>query len=354
MEALFKKYFWVIKTLGIAAATGLAASAIATQLGTNFLLDASAQPAEEEGDEEGGEDEGEDEDGKPKAKSKARNSLQFGSNPFNAMNDKKQAKDQAAERVLAFNVFCPSCLPVTEDGEVVDATPGPAMQPGRIAAGESKTKLNLRLMATLEADDPQYSFATIYDGDAGITGLFGRGDEIRATVVVEGVDMGLVHIRNGAALEYLEIGTVVQAPKAPTPAKTDDDDKKDDDKKKNSREIDGASDAINCPNENLCTVDRAFVDQVVSNPAMLAKQARVVPSQKDGKTQGYKLYGIRRGTLPKLLGLKNGDMITAINGDELTSIDKAMALYTKLRRASRLEVNIVRKGKSMTKEIQIQ
>ena len=79
-----------------------------------------------------------------------------------------------------------------------------------------------------------------------------------------------------------------------------------------------------------------------------------MPSQKDGKTQGYKLYGIRRGTLPKLLGLKNGDMITAINGDELTSIDKAMALYTKLRRASRLEVNIVRKGKSMTKEIQIQ
>lgn len=352
MEALFKKYFWVVKTLGIAAATGLAASAIATQLGTNFLLDASAQPADEEGDEDDEDGDGEDEDGKGKPKSKARNSLQFGNNPFNAMNDKKQAKDQAVERVLAFNVFCPSCVPVTEEGEVVDATPGPAMEPGRIAPGESKTKLNLRLMATLEAEDPQYSFATIYDGDAGITGLFGRGDEIRATVVVEGVDMGLVHIRNGAALEYLEIGTVVQAPKAPTPAKKDDgDDKK---KKKNSREIDGASDAINCPNENLCTVDRAFVDQVVSNPAMLAKQARVVPSQKDGKTQGYKLYGIRRGTLPKLLGLKNGDMITAINGEELTSIDKAMALYTKLRRASRLEVNIVRKGKSMTKEIQIQ
>lgn len=63
--------------------------------------------------------------------------------------------------------------------------------------------------------------------------------------------------------------------------------------------------------------------------------------------------GIRRGTLPKLLGLENGDMITEINGQSLTSIDKVMSKYTKLRRASRLEVEIVRRGKSMTKEIQI-
>ncbi len=348
MEALFKKYFWVIKTLGIAAATGLAASAITTQLGTNFLLD--ADPA---ADEAGGEDEDEDEDedGKAKPKKPKKGSLKFGSDPFGAMNAKKDAKDRIAEKVMARNIFCPTCVPLTPEGEEPLTSSGP-MEQGRIAPGEIKSKLNMRLMATLEAEDPQYSFATIYDGDAGITGLYGRGDAVRAGVVVEGVDQGLVHLRNQAQLEYLEIGTVVEAPKQPEKKSDDKKDKKK--KKKNDRAIPGAEDAINCPNDNLCIVQRSFVDQVVSNPAMLAKQARVVPSQKDGKTQGYKLYGIRRGTLPKLLGLKNGDMITSINGEELTSIDKAMALYTKLRRASQLEVNITRKGKAMTKEIQIQ
>jgi general secretion pathway protein C len=35
-------------------------------------------------------------------------------------------------------------------------------------------------------------------------------------------------------------------------------------------------------------------------------------------------------------------------------MDKAMGLYTKLRRASNLSVSIERKGKIITKEIQIQ
>ncbi|MEM6992607.1 MAG: type II secretion system protein GspC [Myxococcota bacterium] len=346
MEALFKKYFWVIKTLGIAAATGLAASAITTQLGTNFLLDTDPAVTPDDAGEEDDEDEEEGKDGKKSKKP----SLKFGSNPFGQLTAKKEAKQRTADKVMARNVFCPTCLPATPEGEAPTTSSGP-MEQGRIAPGEIKSKLNMRLMATLEAEDPQYSFATIYDGDAGITGLYGRGDAVRADVVVEGVDQGLVHLRNHAQLEYLEIGTVVEAPKAATEKEEPKKKKK---KKKNDRAIPGAEDAINCPNDNLCIVQRSFVDQVVSNPAMLAKQARVVPSQKDGKTQGYKLYGIRRGTLPKLLGLKNGDMITSINGEELTSIDKAMALYTKLRRASQLEVNITRKGKAMTKEIQIQ
>ena len=90
------------------------------------------------------------------------------------------------------------------------------------------------------------------------------------------------------------------------------------------------------------------------DPALLAKQARIVPKQKDDEVLGYKLYGIRRGSLPKLLGLKNGDMITAVNGEELKGMDKAMALYTKLRRASNLSVSIERKGQTINKEIQIQ
>lgn len=335
MKPIVKRHFWIVNAAGLALAVGLAASAITTQLGTSVLIE-DAKAVEPSRD-----DEGEDDKGKRK---------RSGASTFRELTSSASAKRQTAEGVMAHNIFCPTCLPPTEEAKPPPPPPPTGPLAGRIAAGEIESKLNLRVVATLEAEDPTHSFATIYDGDAGITGLYGRGDAIRAQVVVEAIDRGLVHLRNATQLEYLEVGEGAEPKKSKSSSKKRKSKKK---KRKNKRAIPGADEAIDCPNKNLCTVERASVDKVVGNPAMLAKQARVVPSRKDGKTRGYKLYGIRRGTLPKLLGLKNGDMITEINGESLTSIDKVMGLYTKLRRASRLEVEIVRRGKSMTKEIQI-
>ena len=353
MEALFKKYFWVIRTLGIATACGLAASAVTTQLGARLLFDASAPESDRaEGDPDGEGDE--DDDGKGKGKSK-RKGFSFDDSAFtgSASSSKAKAKDRVGEQIRKHNIFCPTCVPATEqppEASGLDATgrpTGPLIQPG-----ETKSKLPLRLMATMEAVDPEHSFATILDTEAGVAGLFGRGDLVRKGVVVMGVDQGIVHLRNNAALEYIELGEDAPPPKSSAPARKED--KKSSSPRKNSREIPGAAEAINCPNDNTCTVERAFVEKLMANPALLAKQARIVPKQKDGEVLGYKLYGIRRGSLPKLLGLKNGDMLTAVNGEDLKSMDKAMALYTKLRRASNLSVSIERKGKNITKEIQIQ
>ncbi len=350
MEALFRKYFWVIKTLGIAASCGLAASAVTTQLGSRYLFESS--DSDEEGGTDGdtdGEDEGEEGD------DKKRKGFSFGDDSFGVSSpaEKSRAKTRVGEQIRKHNVFCPTCAPVVEAAAEADGTVDEYGRPTGplIAPGETKSKLPLRLMATMEAVDPEHSFATILDTEAGVAGLFGRGDLIRNGVVVMGVDQGMVHLRNNAALEYIELGEDAPPPRSTTTTPKDD---KPATKPKNSREIPGAAEAINCPTENTCTVERAFVEKLMANPAMLAKQARIVPKQKDNEVLGYKLYGIRRGSLPKLLGLKNGDMLTAVNGEDLKSMDKAMALYTKLRRASNLSVSIERKGKTINKEIQIQ
>ncbi|MGB1275869.1 MAG: hypothetical protein ACPG77_08970, partial [Nannocystaceae bacterium] len=113
-------------------------------------------------------------------------------------------------------------------------------------------------------------------------------------------------------------------------------------------------DAINCDESgNQCTVERAFVEKLLKNPMALAKQARVIPSIKDGENRGFKFYGIRKGSLPRLLNLKNGDLLTSVNGTDLKTVDQAMGLYTKLRNASHLSVTIDRNGKTITKEIDI-
>jgi type II secretion system protein C len=351
MEALFKKYFWIVKTLGIAASTGLAASAITTQIGSRALFEPD-EVAAEEGDTDGEDSEDDlEEDGKPPK------GLKFGANPFNTASTSKigAEKQKTGDKIQTRNIFCPTCVPVepvSPDGPVA-ASGAPVG--GSILPGEVRSTLPLQVMATMESTDPDLSFATIYDSENGVAGLYGRGDAIRPSVTVTGVDQGIVHLRNSSQLEYLQMGEAAPPPtKQVTPEDDKDKDKDKDDKPKDDRVIEGAEESINCSSEDACTVDRAFVESLMANPAQLAKQARIVPSQKDGETQGYKLYGIRRGTIPKLLGFKNGDMLKAVNGEDLTSVDKAMGLYTKLRRASNLSVTIERKGKAITKEITIQ
>jgi len=73
-----------------------------------------------------------------------------------------------------------------------------------------------------------------------------------------------------------------------------------------------------------------------------------LPAVKNGKPDGFKLYAIRPSSAFAKLGLTNGDTLQSINGFELTSADKALEVYTKLREATSLEVEITRRGKPVT------
>jgi general secretion pathway protein C len=95
-------------------------------------------------------------------------------------------------------------------------------------------------------------------------------------------------------------------------------------------------------------VSASLVDAVLSNPMAVAKGARVVPAIKDGKPNGFKLYAIRPSSVYARLGLTNGDTLKSVNGLELSSAEKALEVYTKLRDAKSLEVQIERRGKPLT------
>jgi hypothetical protein len=101
------------------------------------------------------------------------------------------------------------------------------------------------------------------------------------------------------------------------------------------------------------TIPRSLVDKVLSNPMAVVKGARVVPAMKDGKPSGFKLYAVRPSSVFALIGFANGDRIIAVNGMELSSPDKALEMYTKLRDATDFAVDIERRGQPMTITIKI-
>jgi general secretion pathway protein C len=259
----------------------------------------------------------------------------------------EQAASEAAQRrklITANNIFCPSCQPAGVAGGVAAGVAGA----GETAPGEpviAATELPLALLATMEADDPLSSMATILDTEHDATGVFGLDDQIRPGVFVAGIRAGVVTLRQGQGVAILDFTAEPPAPEPKQPPKQAP-------AKKGSREIEGASEAIDCQGD-ACTVDRKFVDKLLANPQLLMKQAKFLPAVKDGETRGFRVLRVMKGTLPQILGLRNGDTLLSVNGTELDSMDRAMGLYSKLRRASELSLTVERKGKVIQKQISI-
>ncbi len=104
---------------------------------------------------------------------------------------------------------------------------------------------------------------------------------------------------------------------------------------------------------NRCEVDRSVVDKVLANTSDLARSARFVPSLRDHKPDGFKVYAIRPGSIYAKLGLQSGDLIKSINDLDLATPDKALEAYVKLKPASHLTLLLERRGENMTREYQI-
>ncbi len=98
-------------------------------------------------------------------------------------------------------------------------------------------------------------------------------------------------------------------------------------------------------------VDRSVVDAVLSNQAQLMRSARIIPETKNGQVVGVRLFGIRPDTLLGTLGIQNGDRLETINGFSMSSPEKALEAYTRLRAAEGLTLQVDRRGQPTTIEI---
>lgn len=107
----------------------------------------------------------------------------------------------------------------------------------------------------------------------------------------------------------------------------------------------GTADAagITCADDR-CTLPRATFDAWDKDPSGLAKQVRIVPNIKDGATRGFKLFAIRASSPLAALGFENGDLITAIAGRPLKTMDEALAALGTLKGEKQWTIEGERRG----------
>jgi general secretion pathway protein C len=91
-------------------------------------------------------------------------------------------------------------------------------------------------------------------------------------------------------------------------------------------------------------IDRRLVDLVLEDQASLVRSARIVPEMVDGRTYP-RLFGVRPYTLLGMLGFQNGDRLESINGFDLSTPERALEAYARLRTADFLEARVNRGGK---------
>lgn len=94
-------------------------------------------------------------------------------------------------------------------------------------------------------------------------------------------------------------------------------------------------------------IERSAIEQTLDSQVELTRNIRIVPELRDGKAIGIRVFGIRPGSLPSLLGLQNGDLLESIDGYSMTSPENALQVYAQLRRASALNVRLQRRGVSI-------
>ncbi len=93
-------------------------------------------------------------------------------------------------------------------------------------------------------------------------------------------------------------------------------------------------------------VKRSCVDQYGRNPTAAIHGLDVTRVLDKGKLVGYRVSGVASNPFARSLGLKNGDVVTRINGRKLDGLTSALRAYAALSKRDTHTVVVKRNGKT--------
>lgn len=252
--------------------------------------------------------------------------------------DSKPAFNKDPTAILKRNMFCSTCPPIFEVAEV---------DTGQVVEQETRTALPLAVLAIMFAPPPngiKWSIAVMRDTEAKIMGAYPVGGKIHGATVT-GILETRVYLDNAGKPEYIDLFEAPPPPAQPVAAAAAPD--------KNDALAMDLANGIKKLSENKYELQRSTLESVLGNMALLSRSARIVPEMKDGKAAGFRLFAVRPDGPFAMIGMQNGDIISSINGLEITSPEKALEVYAKLKSASHLSLGMERNSQKVTKEYNI-
>jgi general secretion pathway protein C len=193
------------------------------------------------------------------------------------------------------------------------------------ASGRTGQELGLTLLGTI-AGSPSLARAVIKHMDNNIVNMYKTGDMV-ANASIEAIERDTVILRYKGTKKILRLNTTDHA--------NADSDKESMPQNSNILEA-KPSDQVD--NENVSTR--------MSRVEAILDKAVIKPYSSDGQIQGLRLSGLEDVPLAKDLGLRNGDIIQFVNGQRLTSKQKAFQVFKKARTQPSINIELSRDGET--------
>lgn len=210
-------------------------------------------------------------------------------------------------------------------------------QPGKVdVASLEETKLNLKLWGTITGTGDG-DYAVIEDVKAREQNLYRSGETIQTATVKEIFREKVVLTVSGKD-EILQMEDLKSGKGAIQPGSIP------------VRRGVPASGAVRAQRISL---RRSYIEQSMTDVASLMTQVQIKPYMENGIPAGLALSSIKPNSIFRRMGLRNGDVISGVDGNEISSVDDALRLVDSLKSASNLSVQLKRRGREKNIEYTI-
>ena len=186
------------------------------------------------------------------------------------------------------------------------------------------TSLKISLVGTV-VGDRKNTFAVIKEKNKKKQDLYREGDTIQGALIKD-IFRGKIVLRVGDRDEILTI--------------------EGDRASRTEKQAPGPKPSATVEKEGTVVVSKSDVEDSFKNVHELLSQVRVRPHFRDGRPDGLAISSIKAGSFFAKLGLRNGDVVQGVDGKSIKSPDDVLDIYTKLKSASQVELQIRRRGKS--------
>lgn len=95
-------------------------------------------------------------------------------------------------------------------------------------------------------------------------------------------------------------------------------------------------------------IDQRALNAALDNIGQAMTDARLLPSMKDGKVEGFRASEVKPQGIFGTIGIRNGDVLLRMNDFPIDSPEKAIQSFASLKGQSRIKLDLIRDGQPTT------